>query len=307
MNTMKIGIALSGGGVRGMAHIGALQALEEAGIEPQVIAGASAGAMVGALYARGMKPREVLEFFKTNSNVFRWQHFSRAKPGLLDAELYREMFEDIFPEDDFSVLKKKLYISATDIENARCVLFSEGELIKPLLASAAFPPIFTPVEIQGHWYVDGGVMNNFPVEPLIQQCDFVIGSYVSPVKVMSRDHISNSLRLLHRVNDLVLIAASAAKFSWVDELLLMESLYRYSTFETSKIDEIYEIGYTFTIDRLERIVKSYEDVQQHGPRRQRGSLPCHLVRAPRTGNGHFDGLSANGTHRVEDEREARIP
>lgn len=290
-----------------MAHIGALQALEEAGIEPQVIAGASAGALVGALYAHGMKPRDVLQFFKDNSNIFRWQHFSRNKPGLLDAELYREMFEGIFPEDDFSVLKKKLYISATDIEHARCVLFHEGELIKPLLASAAFPPIFTPVEIQGHWYVDGGVMNNFPVEPVIQQCDFVIGSYVSPVKVMSRDDISNSLRLLHRVNDLVLISASAAKFSWVDELLLMESLYRYSTFETSKIEEVYEIGYTFTIDRLERIVEHYEEVRECGRRRQGDSLPCHLVRAPRRANGHFDGLSANGTQRVEDEREVHTP
>ncbi len=305
MNFINVGITLSGGGVRGMAHIGALQALEEAGIEPQLISGASAGALVGALYAHGLKPREILDFFRDNANIFRWQHFSRSKPGLLDAELYREMFEGVFPEDDFSVLKKRLYISATDIENARCVLFSEGELIKPLLASAAFPPIFTPVEIQGHWYVDGGVMNNFPVEPLLRQCDFLIGSYVSPVKVMSREDISNSLRLLHRVNDLVLISASAAKFSWVDELLLMESLYRYSTFETSKIEEIYDIGYNFTIDRLEHILKHYEEVKRGGLRRQADSLPCHLVRAPRRAHGHFDGLSANGTQHAEDEREVR--
>ncbi len=287
-HTPLTGIVLSGGGVRGMAHIGALQALEEAGIEPDLIAGASAGALVGALYARGLRPRQILDFFKENTNIFRWQHFSRSKPGLLDAELYREMFEGIFPADDFSVLQKPLFISATDIEQARCVLFSSGQLIKPLLASAAFPPLFTPVEIDGHWYVDGGVMNNFPVEPLLERCHFVIGSYVSPVKMMSRDDISNSLRLLHRVNDLVLIAASAAKFSWVDELLLMESLYRYSTFETSKIEEIFDIGYNFTVDRLESIVAHYEHVKQHGPRPRTRAFPCQL--APT--KGRFDSRSA---------------
>ncbi len=299
MNTFKIGIALSGGGVRGMAHIGALQALEEAGIEPQVITGASAGAIVGALYAKGMAPQEMLDFFKANSRIFRWQHFSRSKPGLLDAELYREMFEELFPLDNFSELNKKLYISATDIEQARCVLFHHGPLIKPLLASAAFPPIFTPVEIDGHWYVDGGVMNNFPVEPLLAECQFVIGSYVSPVKMMSRAHISNSLRLLHRVNDLVLIAASAAKFNWCDVLLLMKSLYKYSTFETSKIEEIYQIGYQYTISQIEKVLRCYEDVKHHGgARRDMSKPPCRWAQPQREEVRHFDTLTTTGTQDV---------
>ena len=99
--TKTIGLVFSGGGVRGAAHAGILKALEENGIQPDILSGSSAGALAGALYAANFKPEDILRFFKENSNVLRWQNFSRTKPGILDTEKYATIFEPWLKEHTF--------------------------------------------------------------------------------------------------------------------------------------------------------------------------------------------------------------
>jgi len=248
----KLGIVLSGGGVRGMAHIGLLKALHDNGIQPECISGASAGALVGALYANGCNADDILHFFK-NTPLFAFSYYSARKPGLLDSERYRRFFEQYFPEDNFAALEKQLFVSATDIVRGRPDIFSEGELINPLLASAALPPIFTPVEINGRLYADGGIMNNFPIEPLLPNCDIIIGSFVNPIKKVKKRHFTNTMKVFQRAYELRFLATSQLKFQQCDFLFAPQSLYKFGTLDTRYIDEIFNIGYQSALTKMDRI------------------------------------------------------
>lgn len=254
----KLGIVLSGGGIRGVAHIGLLKALRQNGIEPQVISGASAGALVGALYAKGYSEEEMLDFFR-NTPLFAFSYYSARKPGLLDSDCYRAFFETYFPEDRFEALHKQLYVATTDIVNAQPLYFSSGELISPLLASAALPPVFTPVEIEGQLYADGGIMNNLPVEPLLSNCDHIIGSFVNPVKKVKKAHFTNSMRVFQRAYDLRFYANNKAKFERCNFVFEPGSLYKIGLFDTRQIDEVFKIGYQTALAQMELIFNALEE------------------------------------------------
>lgn len=160
---MNTGLVLSGGGTRGIAHIGVLKALEEHNINITHIAGTSAGAIVGALFAAGHSWTTILKFFK-EVPIFDFKRYAYNKPGFIDTnKFYKDLFS-FFIEDDFKCLKKQLYIPAINLIAGTERIFNEKELIKPILASAAFPGLFTPVIIDNIPYVDGGVLNNFPVD-----------------------------------------------------------------------------------------------------------------------------------------------
>lgn len=247
-----LGIVLSGGGVRGVAHIGLLKALEENGIVPEVISGSSAGALVGALYAAGHSTEKMLQFFK-NVPLFKFSFYSAVKPGLLDIENYRIFFDGYFPEDDFSVLKKSLFVATTDIAQAKSVIFHEGPLIDPLLASAALPPLFTPVDINGRYHGDGGIMNNFPMEPLVGRCKYIIGSHVNPVKLMSNQQFKNTIRVFLRAVDLRFYAEALTKTKDCTYFFEPEELYDYNMLDTSCIDDVFAIGYENAIAEMEEI------------------------------------------------------
>ena len=143
---MNLGLVLSGGGMRGAAHIGAIKALEEHNLYPTHIAGTSAGAIVGALYAYGYKWEDILKFFKS-VQILDIKKYALNKPGFIDAEKFYPEFKNYIINDDFSFLKKDLSITATNILNGNLEIFDKGELIRPILASAAMPGIFAPVKI----------------------------------------------------------------------------------------------------------------------------------------------------------------
>ena len=123
----SIGLVLSGGGVRGMAHIGLLQALEEHKISVRRIAGSSVGALVGALYAKGHPIKDILQFFK-DTPVFQYRFFAIGKPGFMATERYMPIFKKYFPQDTFSSLKLPLHVVATDLMRGKETVFNEGQL-----------------------------------------------------------------------------------------------------------------------------------------------------------------------------------
>src|SRR5690625_4815861 len=167
---MNIALVLSGGGARGAAHVGVLKAFEEYGISPTHISGTSIGAIVGAMYAKGIHWSEIL-FFLKDTSIFRATRYAFNKPGFLDTEKFYDDLKDFFPEDDFKALEKPLFITATNVLTGKLKFFSKGELIMPIIASASLPGVFTPTEVAGDYYIDGGVLNNFPVEPLKDSCN----------------------------------------------------------------------------------------------------------------------------------------
>lgn len=240
---MNTGLVLSGGGIKGVAHIGAIKALEEHGIFPTHISGTSAGAIVGSLYAGGVGWSEILDFFKTIP-IFHTKRYAYSKPGFLDTEKFYDNFKVYFPEDDFSALKKPLYITATDVIKGTLKIFHKGQLIRPILASATFPGMFTPIKIGSAYYIDGGVINNFPTEPLKKDCDKIIGVYVNPLKKIKIEDLKHSYTVAERAYKIKSAYESILKFAECDMVISPEELVEYGTFDMNSIDAIFELGYS---------------------------------------------------------------
>lgn len=249
-HTMNLGLVLSGGGARGAAHIGVIKALEENGIFPTHIAGTSAGAIVGALYAAGVSWSEILNFFKTIP-IFNTNRYAYNKPGFLDTAKFYDDLKKHFPKDDFDTLKKPLFITATNVIDGTLEIFSKGQLIKPVIASASFPGVFTPTEINGSFYIDGGTLNNFPVEPLKNECDKIIGVYVNPLKKIRIEDLKHSYSVVERAFKIKVASESMLKFPDCDLIIYPEALINYGAFGMNNIDTIFNLGYTTTKKVLE--------------------------------------------------------
>lgn len=242
---MTIGLVLSGGGARGAAHIGAIKALEEHNIFPTHISGTSAGAIVGALYANGVAWKEILNFF-ISIPIFRPQKYARSKPGFINTETFYDSFKQYFPEDNFKALRKPLFVTASNIVDGSLKIFSKGQVIKPVLASASFPGVFTPTEINGSYYIDGGTLNNFPIEPLEAECDKIIGVYVNPLKKIRISDLKHSYSVVERAYRIKAAYESTTKFKDCDLLICPEELANFTTFDMNKIEAIFNLGYTTT-------------------------------------------------------------
>lgn len=247
---MNTGLVLSGGGMRGIAHIGVIKALEEHNINITHISGTSAGAIVGALFAAGHSWDAILKFFK-KVPIFEFKRYAINKPGFIDTSKFYKDLLPYFTKDDFISLKKQLYIPATNLIEGKETVFNSGELIKPILASAAFPGLFTPVIIDGVTYIDGGVLNNFPIESIKNKCDIIIGVYVNSLQNVTLDQLKHSYQVADRAYTISFGSQSKHKFKDVDLLIAPNELEKFGMFNLKNIDVIFEIGYKAALKALE--------------------------------------------------------
>ncbi len=190
-DSVKIGVALSGGSATGYAHLGFLQALEDAGVRIDCISGTSMGAILGALYAAGYSPREIVQIIKKEkltslNSIFRPN--LQAKGGFSDMRHIRRAMRKYIPADHFDSLRIPFYCCVTDINHLRPVYVSHGgNLCRFVTASASIPTLFSPVQIDSVYYVDGFVTNNLPVEPLVDAgCTVRIGVFIQQDTVMEQ-------------------------------------------------------------------------------------------------------------------------
>jgi len=238
----NLGIVLSGGGVRAIAHIGLLQALKENNINPEIVAGTSGGAMVGALYAAAYDTETMLKFFN-DTPLFKFSLYTLNKPGIMDTEKYSVFFDAYLKENSFEALKKPLYVTATNLLNGKLEFFHTGELIKPLLASAALPPFFSPIEIEDKLYSDGGILNNFPIEPLSYSCKNIIGSFVNPLTKIDKHEIKSTINLIQRVYHIGLDAKDLVKFNQCNYVFSPPEIYKIGIFDSKSVTKAYTFGY----------------------------------------------------------------
>ena len=245
----EINLVLSGGGVRGMAHIGLIKALQEQEYTISAISGTSIGAVVGALYGSGRTIDEMLAFFHAIP-LFKYNFITWSKPGLLDTERYYNMFLKEISDDDFSALRCKLYVIATNLEKGEASVFDQGPLIKPVLASAALPPYFSPVVIDETLYADGGIMNNFPIEPFSRSDKSLFGSNVSMVRDVHQNELGSSLQLAQRTTGLMMYALNKEKLANCDLLFQPFELQSIGVLDKKQIDSAYEIGYKNAVKTL---------------------------------------------------------
>lgn len=247
---MKIGLALSGGGARGFAHLGVIKALEEFGITFSEISGTSAGSIAGAFYCAGYKPDEILDiisktgFLKSVRPAWAWT-------GLLSMDGFRDVLFRYLPDNSFEKLKIPLTVSATEIRYGRVTYFNSGELIPRVIASSSIPALFNPMTLDGHVYVDGGIMDNLPVRPLVGMCDFIIGSHTNPVE--QRFDIKNVKEVTERSLLIAINVNSSHSKTHCNVVIEPPELGKFSTFDLSRGKEIFEIGYNHMIQNYKAL------------------------------------------------------
>jgi NTE family protein len=228
----KIGLVLSGGGAKGLAHIGVLKVIEESGIKIDYIAGTSMGAIIGGLYASGYTahqldsifndadydavvrdfvPRSSKSFYeKENSekyaltlpfNKFRIGVPMALSRGVYNYNLITRLTYHVRAISDFKRLPIPFLCIATDIETGEEVVLENGFLPRAVLASGALPTLYTPVEIEGRFLIDGGVLNNYPVEELKKRgVDIIIGVDVQD-DLKSRDQLRDATKILVQISN----------------------------------------------------------------------------------------------------------
>lgn len=160
-----IGLALGGGAARGFAHIGVIQALEEAGIRPNLVVGTSAGSVVAALYASGKSGKELQKISETMDEAsFSDWRLPLFKPGVLKGEALARFIGNLVGGRQIQDMPMQLGVVATDLHNGQGVLFQRGDIATAVRASSAIPAVFQPVQIAGREYVDGGLVAPVPVQ-----------------------------------------------------------------------------------------------------------------------------------------------
>lgn len=250
---MKIGLVLSGGGARGIAHLGVIKALQEMGIGFHQIAGTSAGAIVGALLAQGYSPDESLKIIESSSFM---RHIRPAwnRMGLLRIDTMIDLYRKYVPHDSFEGLKIPLHVVAVDLNAGEQVVFDRGELIRPVLASCCLPGIFEPMLIHKRQYVDGGVLNNLPVDVIENKVDFLIGSHCNILG--PRKPITSMRGVIERSLVLAVQSKTKDRFARCNLLIEPPQLAQYGTTEVNKARELFRIGYQHTRSMIGQIEKS---------------------------------------------------
>lgn len=244
---MNIGLVLSGGGARGMAHLGVVKALLEHGIIPTVISGTSSGALAGSLLANGYTPDEALKLFLSN-RLLRKIRPGWSGPGLLRIEGLASLLMEFLPVNSFEKLNIPLIVAATDINKGEAVYFSQGELIPVLLASCCIPGVFKPYLFQGRSLIDGGVMDNLPVSPIEPLVDYIVGSHCNPFQLSKP--VNTTREVLARSYILAVHGKTKEKFSRCQLLIEPPLLRNYAVYDFWKAEEIFQVGYEYTTSIL---------------------------------------------------------
>jgi NTE family protein len=232
----KIGLVLSGGGAKGFAHIGVLKVIEEAGIKIDYIGGTSMGAVIGGLYASGYNATQIDSIFHTvdfdklindyiprgSKNFYEKRNdelyaitlpFNKLKIGIPEAlskgmynfNLLTQLTRNVKNIHDFNQLPIPFLCIATDIEKGEQVLLNKGNLAQSMLASAAFPSLFSPVEIDGKVLIDGGVVNNYPIQEVLDLgAEVIIGVDVQE-GLKDRTALKDATKILVQITNFSMI------------------------------------------------------------------------------------------------------
>jgi len=243
----KIGLVLSGGGARGIAHLGILKALNELGVTVDMISGTSAGALIGGLYAQGLKPETIFELIK-DIGFFKAVRPAWALTGFFNMDGLKDLLMKNIPVNRFENLPLPLTVAATDIRKGQIHYFSEGELVPAVLASCSLPGIFNPISFNGNLYVDGGLIDNLPVKPIRNQCDMIIGLHCNHI---SPDvDVSNFKSVIERSLLIAIYSNTEISRGMCDVYIEPPRMDRFGSLDLSKAQEIYEYGYHFAIQNF---------------------------------------------------------
>ncbi len=299
----KLGLVLSGGGAKGLAHIGILRAMENAGLTPDYITGTSMGAIIGALYSLGFSADEIenivasLDWDAIFSNKIplseitfeEKQYYDRyiaelpvngikvgLPRGLIEGQKLSEKLSRLTKSahdiEDFSDLPIPFACVAADIATGEPILLNKGSLPESIRASMAIPTIFTPVEIDGRLLVDGGLVRNFPVEEIKDMgADIVIGVFVSS-DLSSKEELNDLFSLLSQ-SAFVTSAFDSRKQREMVDIYIEPELKEYGPGSFKQWKEIIEVGNMSGEQYLEKFKNLADSLKKIGPLKTVAKLP----------------------------------
>ncbi len=253
----KIGLALSGGAARGIAHIGVLQALEESNIKPDIVTGTSSGAIVAGLYAFDVPIKEILST-AADLKWFKMTDIRLSKLGLLSNNKIGEFFDDRLGRVNIEDAAVPLAIIATDIGSREKVVFEKGSLSGAVMASSCIPGIFNPVEINGRLFVDGLLVENLPIVSLKEMgAEILVGvtfgqGRKEQVPENIFDVITSSLDIA--------VHSHTRKIMQSADVLIEPNLELYSRTDIKKAEEIYKEGYNAAKIRIPYIIEKVQNI-----------------------------------------------
>ena len=243
----KIGLVLSGGGARGFAHAGALKALEEMGIKPDIVAGVSAGSVVTAMYCSGMRPDEILKVF-SDAKFSDFAEIGVPREGFFSMDGFKKFLRHHIPYKNLNELPLPGIVCATDLDNYTRAAFTEGDIAECVAASCSIPIIFRPVIIKGNTYVEGGVTANLPAWVLRDQCKYLIGINCSPLP--RRGKPKSILDIAQRTYDLLVKTNSIEQMEMCDLAISINDIANYKVFNLKEIHRVFRSGYDSTVTAL---------------------------------------------------------
>ena len=270
----KIGLVLSGGGAKGLAHIGALKVIEEAGVSIDYIGGTSMGAIVGALYASGYSateldsifrntnfteliqdnlPRDAKTFYEKEDSeryalTLPFNNFKISFPSAISGgqNIYNELVRLLYHVkdiQDFGQLSIPFFCIATNVETGEEVMLDKGYLPEAILASGTFPSLFEPTEIEGQILIDGGVVNNYPIDEVrAMGADIIIGVDVQH-ELSDREALGSATEILLQINNFGTVSDMVEKAKRTD-LLIRPNIENFSVIDFDLSKQIIEAGET---------------------------------------------------------------
>lgn len=320
----KIGLVLSGGGAKGIAHIGVLKAMEEAGLTPDYISGTSMGSIVGGLYASGYTADELMEVVKNadwglllsnkipfNQVTFEekpyygrylFDFYLRGKQlqlpkGIIEGEGLMQLFSNltrpVHSISDFSKLPIPFACVGSDIVTGEPVVLNKGSLAMAMRASMAIPSIFTPVKIDDHLLVDGGLVHNMPVREVIDMgADIVIGVFVSS-DLVPEESLNSAISILSQSAFITSAFDSRQELAKCN-ILIEPKLDAFSTGSFNSSLEILESGIETGKEYIETFKKLADSLKQFGPLHK-------IVKPSIISEYQFEEIVVEGTNKIDKE------
>lgn len=254
-STPKFGLALGGGGARGLAHIKILQILDEFGVKPSIISGTSMGALVGSLYASGKSGNEIesiaRELFTKRTNLFKRLHGNRLQnlarlfdlttPAILDAVSFFEILMQNQLPENFEELEIPFFVVTTDFYTQSEYIVSKGPLLPAIAASSCLPALLKPVELDERVLIDGGFANPVPFNIIAKQVDYTIAVDVTGEPPRTGNEVPNSADALIGASQIMLRSLTNAIIDHQKpDFLVQPNVGRYNVLDYFKMDKIFD-------------------------------------------------------------------
>lgn len=313
----KIGLVLSGGGAKGLAHIGVLKELEKAGIKIDYIGGTSMGAIVGGLYASGYSAHQLDSIFtntnydaviqdytpRTSKNFYEKRNdelyalslpFTKFKlgipaalsKGLYNYNLINRLLFHVRNQRDFSKLPIPFVCIATDIENGKPVILNKGYLPQALVASGAFPSLYAPVELEDKYLIDGGVLNNYPIEEVKKMgADIIIGVDVQD-DLKDRKSLQEATRILVQISNLQMIQ-KMQEYKKITDIYIKPEVGNFSVISFEEGVNIIKKGEEATqkvIDQIKPLGNYHKVIPLKTVYKEKDSLSIYAIETPKLQN-----------------------